>query len=257
MASSQFSQSAWEEQVLNFLTLARLPFNLVEHPQFHSLVRMAQSAPLCPQIPSGKTIRRRLQSFVKEKQESILRTLPSDAKISIALDCWTSPFTQAFMAISGYFIDIDWQYCEVLLGFEPLYGTHSGVNLSAVLLDVLQKHEVQERVYAITTDNASNNQTLVNTLQQSMPDNVNLIRVPCLAHVIQLSLNSLLRGMKASPQNETTDTTWTEQRSQSARAIASKRNIANTLMKVRSIYLFYIYVYTNTYYLGSKLCSLC
>jgi hypothetical protein len=244
MAISQFSQWSWEEQLLRFLTVTRLPFNLVEHPQFHNLIRMAQSAPSCPQIPSGKTIRRRLQkSSVKEQQQGILRTLPTDAKLSIALDCWTSPFTQAFMAISGYFIDEDWRYREVLLGFEPLHGAHSGANLSVVLLDVLQKHEIQDRVYAITTDNASNNQTLVNTLQQSMPDDVNLIRVPCLAHVIQLSLNDLLRHMKAIPQNETTDTTWAEQRSQTVRAIASKRDIANTLMKVRPIYLFHVYLY--------------
>lgn len=41
------------------------------------------------------------------------------------------------MAITGYFIDKDWQYREVLLGFEPLHGTHSGANLSSVVLDIL------------------------------------------------------------------------------------------------------------------------
>lgn len=237
MASPQFSQWAWEQQLLRFITITRLPFNLIEHPQFHNLIRMAQSAPLCPQIPTGKTIRRRLQDSVQDQQQSILRTLPHDAKISIALDCWTSPFTQAFLAVTGYFIDQDWRYREVLLGFEPIHGTHSGANLSTILLDMLQKHEIQDRVYAITTDNASNNKTLVNTLQQLMPDDVTLIRVPCLAHVIQLSLNDLLRYMKAIPHNETMETTWTEQRSQTARTIASKRDIAITLMKVVLIYL--------------------
>lgn len=38
------------------------------------------------------------------------------------------------MAITGYFIDIDWSYREVLLGFKPLEGTHTGANLSCVLL---------------------------------------------------------------------------------------------------------------------------
>lgn len=192
---------------------------------------MAQSAPSSPQIPSAKTIRRRLQSSVQQQQESILRKLPKDAKLSIALDCWTSPFTQAFMAITGYFIDEDWQYHEVLLGFEPLHGTHSGVNLSTVLLDILLRHKVEDRVFAITTDNASNNQTLVNALQQAISDDT-LIRVPCLAHVIQLSLNELLGHIKAIPLNETTETRWTEQRSRSARANAKKQDVANTLTKV-------------------------
>jgi hypothetical protein len=138
------------------------------------------------------------------------------------------------MAISGYFIDEDWQYREVLLGFEPLSGTHSGENLSAVLLDVLLQHEIQDRVLAITTDNASNNQTLVNALQQALPDTTTVIRVPCLAHVIQLSLNELLGQMKADPTNDITKTRWTNERSQSARETRQvrKREISNTLSKV-------------------------
>lgn len=196
---------------------------------------MAQSAPLCPEIPSAKTIRRRLQTTVKERQQDILRKLPENAKLSIALDCWTSPFSQSFIAISGYFIDDDWQYREVLLGFEPLHGTHSGVYLSGVLQGVLQQHGIEDRVLAITTDNASNNKTLIQRLQQSIPAEITIIRVPCIAHVIQISLNELLGQMKADPTNETTETQWTEQRSQSARtdAIHHKQGISHTLSKVR------------------------
>lgn len=72
------------------------------------------------------------------------------SKLSIALDCWTSPFQQAFMAITGYFIDKDWQYREILLGFEPLHERHTGANLSAVLLDILQQHNLVDRVLALT-----------------------------------------------------------------------------------------------------------
>jgi hypothetical protein len=41
------------------------------------------------------------------------------------------------MAVTGYFIDEDWNYCEILPGFELLHGTHTGVNLSSVLLNLL------------------------------------------------------------------------------------------------------------------------
>lgn len=152
--------------------------------------------------------------------------LPEGARISVALDCWTSPFGQAFMAITGYFIDADWVYREVLLGFKPLHGTHTGVNLSAVLMETLIEHEIQERIFELTTDNASNNKTLVDTLQQSLLQQsssrgFNVIRIPCLAHVIQLSLNQLLDRLKAVPENETTETKWTEPQ------ITSQRRMLN------------------------------
>jgi hypothetical protein len=171
---------------------------------------------------------------VQERQQDILRTLPENAKLSIALDCWTSPFAQAFMAITAYFIDAAWKYREVLLGFEPLQGKHSGQNLSNVLFDKLREHEVDQRVFAITTDNASNNKSLMTALQKAIPDNTTLIRVPCLAHVIQLCLNELLGHIKAVPLNEKTETRWTEERSQLARDIAKKPggDITRTLAKV-------------------------
>lgn len=210
---------------------------------------MAQLAPTCPEVPSAKTIRRRLQSTVKERQQNILKGLPDGAKLSIALDCWTSPFQQAFLAITGYFLDKDWEYREILLGFEPLHGTHSGANLSTVLFDLFQQHKITERVLAITTDNASNNQTLMSSIHESVQslgvaENATIVRTPCIAHVIQLSLNQLLGKMKAIPKNETTDTVWSEARSHSVRVDAreQKREIVDTLNKVgyRSSFSFYL-----------------
>ncbi|KAJ5666469.1 uncharacterized protein N7477_008917, partial [Penicillium maclennaniae] len=158
--NTPFSQESWEEDLLQFLTLNRLPLHLIEHPSFHRIISRARCAPMLPIIPSADTIRRRLSSTVKDRQESILRTLPVGSRISIALDCRTSPFSQAFMAITGYFIDADWAYREVLLGFKPLHGSHIGANLSGVLLQTLIEHNLEGRVFGITTDNASNNKTL-------------------------------------------------------------------------------------------------
>jgi hypothetical protein len=185
---------------------------LVEHYTFQRLISKARSAPADPKLPSADTIRRRLSAQVKKQQKSTLEMLPANSKISIALDCWTSPFGQAFMAITGYFIDMNWVYREVL-GFKPLSGAHTGANMSGILLETLIDHNIQDRIFGLTTDNASDNKTLVDSLQQALPPEVNIIRTPCLAHVIQLSLNRLLDRLKAVPLNDTTETKWTERQS--------------------------------------------
>ena len=79
---------------------------------------------------SAAYIRKQLQNRVMDIEDHILEDLPTGAKISLAIDCWTSPNRLAFLAINGYFIDSEWRYREVLLGFEPLSGSHSGVNLA-------------------------------------------------------------------------------------------------------------------------------
>jgi hypothetical protein len=144
------------------------------------------------------------------------------------------------MAITGYFIDIDWSYREVLLGFKPLGGAHTGANLSGVILEILADHNIQDRVFGLTTDNASNNKTLVGSLQQALSSDVHIIRIPCLAHVIQLSLNQLLDRLKAVPLNDTAETKWSDHQSILAKANAQSRNrsISHTLNKVRYLTIY-------------------
>jgi hypothetical protein len=147
------------------------------------------------------------------------------------------------MAITGYFVDERWTYQEVLLGFKPLYGSHTGQNLSNVLLETLVNLEIQDRVFGLTTDNASNNKTLVDSLDQVLSSDVTIIRTPCLAHVIQLCLSQLLDRLKATPQNDSAETKWTDRQSAAAKANAQqqKREISYTLNKVR-----YLTIYIHT-----------
>lgn len=143
------------------------------------------------------------------------------------------------MAVTGYFLTNDWEYREVLLGFEPLSGTHSGMNLSEVLMNLLQQHKITDWILAITTDNASNNNTLLactNDAIQSLELNnrSTIIHVPCIAHVIQLSLQDLLSQMKARPSNEAPEIEWSDSCIQSLHERQQKREIVDTLNKVRS-----------------------
>lgn len=68
---------------------------------------MAQLTPSFPKIPSTYIIRRQLQELIKKRQQTLLQILLIDTKLSITLDCWTSPFRQAFMAVTDYFLNND------------------------------------------------------------------------------------------------------------------------------------------------------
>ncbi|KAG0153447.1 hypothetical protein PDIDSM_2099 [Penicillium digitatum] len=174
-ASIPFLQEDWEEDLLQFLTLNRLPFHLIEHPSFKRIINKARSAPSPPVIPSADTIRRRLGSLVKDRQQRIL----------------------PFMAITGYFMTV--------IGY-----------IVSVLIETLVEHNIEDKVFGLTTDNASNNKTLATALQQALSDDTIITRIPCLAHVIQLSLNQLLARIKAVPLNESAETRWTEKQSRLA-----------------------------------------
>ena len=116
-----------------------------------------------------------------------------------------SPNRLAFMAITGYFIDVNWRYREVLLGFEHLQGTYMGESLASVLEGILTRHNISDRILAIMMDNASNNNTLTKYLQHALGLGSFYAKhgyLPCLAHVIQLLLKELFGNIQIIPNNE-------------------------------------------------------
>jgi hypothetical protein len=139
-----FTQDLLQSKILQFITTARLPFCIVEHQEFKDLLEVAQLAESKFDTPSARTIRRRLDIEVKEKQLNILKKLLKERSLSIALDCWTSLFCQAFMAITEYFINEEWNYCKVLFGFEYLQGSHTGAHLSETVIRILQEYGVAD-----------------------------------------------------------------------------------------------------------------
>jgi len=240
LRANKFTKFELEEYLLKTITRLRLPFKIVEDPTFQGLLNLVHSDPQELEIPSAKTLRRRLRDAVTTRQESQLDDLPSDAKVSLALDCWTSPFQQAFMAITVYFIDKEWNYREMLLGFEPLHGPHTGVNLCDVLLQLLRERQLLNRIFSVTTDNATNNETLSRALQDTLISSggINsrdsIIRVPCMAHVIQLCLKQLLGHIRAAPKNQEIANVWSDSQVSCLRDSADDGDVAHTLTKVKT-----------------------
>jgi len=84
-------------------------------------------------------------------------------------------------------------------GFKKINsGQHTGINLGGVLWDILQKYDIGDPVLAITTDNASNNSTLVESLYDIHGSFI--IRTPCLAHVMQLALKQTTWSNEGRPK---------------------------------------------------------
>lgn len=179
-------------------------------------------------IPNRKHIKERLLEISDETHTQLLSRFPVTGKMSIALDCWTSPDQKAFLALTGYFLTEDMDYHEIILGFRPVSGSHTGESLAAIVLSVLHKHNLCNRLLGVTTDNASNNNTMFSALtkqlrvqlsenpqlQDAITDSAlfqiiqNQHHIPCLAHVIQLAVTSFMSKLRITADNDTISYTW-------------------------------------------------
>jgi hypothetical protein len=186
----------------------------VESDEFKDLLQFCRPSIKLP----GRT---QLKSLITERasqvRRQILQELPKDRKLSLAVDCWSSPNHLAFFAILGYFITNDWEYKEVLLAYHPLHGKHSGKSLANLVAQTLREYEVHDRLLALTADNASNNDTLRKELaRELLKDGVTWNKdagtIRCMAHVIQLAVNRFLGTLKSVAKNDTVDRHLSESR---------------------------------------------
>jgi hypothetical protein len=238
------------DQILRFIVACRLPFNTISHPQFQCLLKMVSSGAKIS-TPSRHQLKDRLIELGNDTKSQIAASFPAKGKISIALDCWTSQNQQSFLAITGYFITDDFKYSEVLLSFSSLEGSHDGSNLASMVLSVLEEYNLSQRVLAVTTDNASNNGTMMteltnylySQLEQTPQFTSGLLdpllqsiiysqhHIPCLAHVLQLSVQALLFHLKVDAQNDVPLMQWDPSQS----TITSHSGLPRSLEKVRII----------------------
>jgi hypothetical protein len=71
-------------------------------------------------------IRTHLKSLYESVQSKLLSDLPETAKVSIVLDGCQSLFKRSFLAVTAYYITMDWQWQEV---HYILLSNYTNVNI--------------------------------------------------------------------------------------------------------------------------------
>jgi hypothetical protein len=81
---------------------------------------------------------------------------------------WTRKNHLPSLGIIGHWLTDDFQYRENVLDFKELNGSHRGENLAAAVEATLMELELERKLITITGDNASNNETMISTLYESL-----------------------------------------------------------------------------------------
>ena len=177
------------------------PLTFVESPRLRALFRPEIK------IPSANTLKRMIIKRYKEENEQIadqLRTAGS--KVSVTLDCWTSPNTKSFMGITAHYI-VNGILQSLALACAPLGGKHSGENLREVFVAKCDQFGLFPNLLGVTTDNASNIDKLLDLFAgdcqcRDITFNKQEQHVRCFAHVVNLAVQTFLRELKAGTSGD-------------------------------------------------------
>ncbi len=208
-----------------------MSFRSIEHSKFIRLMNMLRFfTNILKRTFFEDQIRKKYQTI----QSRLLQNLKSNIKISIALNNWTSSNNIAFMSVTSYFIDKNWKYREVLLAFQSLSDAHTNETMIRIVVNILKKYKLKNRLLAVTIDNASNNEKMRKEMKKILREidiewDHEKNHVFCIAHVIQLAVNKLLESMKVSAINDKMNEIFQEDR---LNDIDKETDLINTLLKI-------------------------
>ena len=181
------------------------PFTVVESDELRDVFALLK--PDAP-VPLATTIRHEITERYHEEAARLNERLASvDSKISLTLDCWTSPNGLEFLGVTAHYIDAQWTMHELVLDFLPLYGAHTGENLCEALIGICDRVGILPKLLGVTTDNASNIDKLLDGFEDECEErnvtfNKSKQHVRCVLHVLNLAVQTLLRELKAEALND-------------------------------------------------------
>jgi hypothetical protein len=195
-----FSEEEFRKRMVEWMMCGMIPFSAIELPEFRAMLNLLKPGVA---VPSRHTASRDTMVRYRAEEGRINEQLRNAAgKISVTLDCWTSPNNKAFLGVTGHYIDDDWTLKSLLLDFVPLPGEHTGENLCGAFVDVCERRGILGKLQGVTTDNAANIDKLLTCLEVAGSKRGVVFakdqqRVRCVAHVVNLAAQAFLCELRA------------------------------------------------------------
>lgn len=111
-------------------------------------------------------------------------------------------------AVTGHWIDDDWNLHEALLDFRQIRGRHSGEHLGWELFQILEHFDISDKLFCITSDSAENCGTLCTELTNILRDEKDIQwnhkerYIRCMNHVINLTIQNFIKSIKGLASND-------------------------------------------------------
>ncbi|XP_073032144.1 zinc finger BED domain-containing protein RICESLEEPER 2-like isoform X2 [Primulina eburnea] len=191
----RFDQEGCRKALAKMILVDELPFSFVEMEGFRHFINVIQ--PLF-RIPSRRTITRDcFELFVEEKKNLKLFFKETHLRVCLTTDTWTSIQRINYMCLTAHFIDKNWILQKRILNFSPI-SSHKGDDMAIVITKCLLDWGL-DKVFTITVDNASSNDTTVKEMSNqfnkwgsNLMDGKHL-HVRCVAHIINLIVQDGLK----------------------------------------------------------------
>ncbi|MFS7917788.1 putative ribonuclease H-like superfamily [Helianthus anomalus] len=125
--------------------------------------------------------------------------MESPGRLCLTSDLWTSIATDGYLAITVHFMDKEWVLQKRVLSFSFMPPPHTGVSLCEKVFSILVEWGIENKIFSMTLDNASSNDTFIGLLREQLNKKLplvsrgNFFHLRCCAHILNLIVQDGLK----------------------------------------------------------------
>ena len=166
--TKEVSAAGVKDLLGNMIVKSHLQCDFLESEAFLSLVNFLN--PRATSVsPTNDAMSAHIMTRYYEAQTKLKNAIHKVKKLSLTWDLWKSPHSNAMSAVTAHWITDDWVLQDVLLDAVEIYGGYSGQDLGRHLYAVIDIYDIRDRVFCLTTNNATGNKKMALYLHDFMP----------------------------------------------------------------------------------------
>ncbi|KAM1060484.1 hypothetical protein ACFX2B_024859 [Malus domestica] len=181
-----FNQKRLDRRCVRWIIIAEMPFRVVDQEDFRAFIRDLNPKYKLPN--RHKVAAAVLELYFEEKAK--IKSVIEGLRVSITTDTWTSIQMINYMVITAHFLDANWGLHKRILNFVQV-TSHKGDDIGRCLEICLNDWGI-DKVFSITVDNASANDTAIAYMKRRLKSNGTLLldgahlHMRCACHILNL-----------------------------------------------------------------------
>lgn len=200
LSSVEYDHGKQREAIAQWILAQNKAFRVVGDPSFTNMFKV--NLPFYEKI-SRTTAKDDCMKVYKMEKEKLKKLLKTVDKVSLTTDLWKSDSQkQSYMCVTGHFVDRNWKLQKRVLTFASLPPPHGGYDIAQALRRCAADWGIEDKVFSISVDNASNNDLAMRLLTQhfwssrGLPLDGKLFHVRCCAHILNLIVKDGISEIK-------------------------------------------------------------
>ncbi|CAL9232934.1 unnamed protein product [Arabidopsis halleri] len=193
----KIDQSVVREKFSRVIIRHDLPFSVVEYEELRRFFQYLN--PDYSYYTRNTAATDVVKTWEIEKNKLKMDLAKIQSRICLTSDCWTAISGEGYISLTAHYVDESWTLNSKILSFCDIPPPHTGDALATKIHECLKEWGIEEKIFTLTLDNASANDTMQEILKERLNLDDNLLcggeffHVRCCAHILNLIVQDGLK----------------------------------------------------------------